>query len=101
MPTKKMFKVLAPIERNGQTFWMRTGVGFPNRDDSINLHLDAIPFTGSGPIKLQIREMTDEDFARSSERKSEWQQRSTRADASLGMPLPVQMEAANANDAPF
>ena len=56
----RMFKVIAPIEKkDGSTFWMRVGTGFPNKDQSINLYLDAMPFNHT----LQIREMDEDDFA--------------------------------------
>jgi hypothetical protein len=34
------------------SFWVRVGVGFTNRDGSLNLKLDAIPVNGT----LQVRE---------------------------------------------
>jgi hypothetical protein len=46
---------------------MRVGTGFPNKDQSINLYLDAMPFNH----KLQIREMEDEDFAPRGRRREE------------------------------
>lgn len=58
----RMFKVIAPIEKKGGgTFWMRVGSAFPNKDGSTNLYMDAWPV---GTKTLQLREMTDEDFAR-------------------------------------
>ena len=59
----RMFKVLAPIEKKGGgTFWLRVGSAFPNKDGSTNLYMDAWP---AGTVnRLQVREMTDEDFAR-------------------------------------
>lgn len=55
----RMFKVIAPIEKkDGSTFWMRVGTGFPNKDQSINLYLDAMPFNHT----LQIREMDEDDL---------------------------------------
>ncbi|HEY0250918.1 MAG TPA: hypothetical protein VGC41_05295 [Kofleriaceae bacterium] len=103
---KKMFKVLTHIDRNGTKFWMDLGRGFPNRDESINMYLNAIPTPNKdGEIKLQLREMTEEDFQRSAERRAQREQRtdqrSAQADAGLAMNLPVQMEAANTNDVPF
>ncbi|MEZ4403904.1 MAG: hypothetical protein R3B06_28025 [Kofleriaceae bacterium] len=54
-----MFKVLCPVERkDGSTYWMRVGTGFPNKDQSINLYLDALPANQ----KLQLREMDEEDL---------------------------------------
>jgi hypothetical protein len=62
-----MFKILCPIdkkERGGDgTYWMRMGTAYPNRDDSINLYLDAYPING----RLQLREMDEEDFQRMDE----------------------------------
>lgn len=56
----RMFKVITPIEKkDGGTFWMRVGTGFPNKDQSINVYLDAIPVNH----KFQIREMEEEDLA--------------------------------------
>jgi hypothetical protein len=61
----RMFKVLAPIEKKGGgTYWLRVGSAFPNKDGSTNLYMDAWP---SGTSRLQLREMTDEDFARKRE----------------------------------
>jgi hypothetical protein len=40
-------------ETKTHTRWMRIGVGFTNRDGSINLFLDALPL---GTNRLQIRE---------------------------------------------
>lgn len=62
---KKMYKVLSPIEKKGGgTYWMRIGTGYTNRDDSLNLYLDAIPPTNakSNRYELQIRELTEEDL---------------------------------------
>lgn len=65
----KMFKVLCPVERkDGGTYWMRVGSAFPNKDQSINLYLDALPL---GHNKLQLREMEEEDFGRNRKRELE------------------------------
>ena len=56
-----MFKVICPIEkRGGGTYWMRMGTGFTNKDDSINIYLDALPKN----FQLQLREMDEEDLRR-------------------------------------
>lgn len=58
---KRMFKVITPIERrDGTKFWMRLGSGFTNKDDSINVYLDAVPL--GKDLTLQLRELTDEDL---------------------------------------
>ena len=61
MLQKKSFKVLAAIpKRDGGTYWMRCGSGFTNKDDSINIYLDAIP----KDMKFQLRELDEEDLRR-------------------------------------
>ena len=61
MLQKKSFKVLAAIpKRDGGTYWMRCGNGFTNKDDSINVYLDAIP----KDMKFQLRELDEEDLRR-------------------------------------
>lgn len=58
---KQMYKVLSPIEkRGGGTYWMRMGTGFRNKDNSINVYLDAIP--KGGEWKFQLRELDEEDL---------------------------------------
>jgi hypothetical protein len=64
----RMFKVISPIEKKtGGTYWMRVGTGFANKDQSVNVYLDAMPFNHT----LQIREMDEEDFAAMRKRKDE------------------------------
>jgi hypothetical protein len=64
---KRMFKIITPIEKkDGTKYWMRLGTGFANKDDSINMYLDAIPFSPGKEAVLQLREMTEEDFRRGS-----------------------------------
>jgi hypothetical protein len=58
---KRSFKVLSPIEKhNGGQFWMRVGSAYINKDDSINVYLDALPKN----FQLQLRELTEEDLQR-------------------------------------
>jgi len=64
---RRSYKVLASIPRyDGQgDYLMRVGSAFQNRDDSINLYLEAIPAAAAnGRIRLQIRELDATDFAR-------------------------------------
>jgi hypothetical protein len=64
---KKMYKVLSPItKKDGTTFWMRVGTGFPNKDDSVNVYLDVFPKDG----KLQLREFDDRDLREKSANRS-------------------------------
>ena len=49
------FKVVYTIVDRGEgkkPLWIRIGTAFPNRDGSMNVHLDALPVNG----KLQIRD---------------------------------------------
>lgn len=62
---KKIYKVLAPIQKhNNQGSWfMKVGSGYTNKDDSINLYLDAIPCVPEGgKMTLQIRELDADDL---------------------------------------
>ena len=60
-PARKIYKALMMVERkDGKTHWMRIGTAFPNRDDSINVYLDAYPKDG----KVQIRELDEDDLRR-------------------------------------
>lgn len=50
-PVKEVFTI---IDRdNAKSRWIRVGVGFVNRDNSINIVLDSIPLNG----RLQVRDM--------------------------------------------
>jgi hypothetical protein len=62
----KMFKVISPVEKDGKTkFWMRLGTAFVNRDNSINVYLDACPRS----MQLQIRELDERDTRGKGERE--------------------------------
>jgi hypothetical protein len=83
MTMKKMFKVLCPMEgKNGHKWWMRLGTGFPNKDDSINIYLDAVP-TQAG-FTLQLREVTEEDMRQSAERRAAFAPRANVAAGHVG-----------------
>lgn len=52
---KTVWSIVDRVPSNGgpaRSYWTRVGVGFINRDGSMNLHLDAIPMSG----KLQVRD---------------------------------------------
>jgi hypothetical protein len=51
---EKMKTVYTIVERgrDAKSIWVKVGVGFVNRDGSINLRLDAIPVNGT----LQVRD---------------------------------------------
>jgi hypothetical protein len=51
--SKNMKSVYTIIDRGqGKSYWVRVGVGFTNRDGSLNIRLDAVPVNGT----LQVRE---------------------------------------------
>ena len=53
MPPSPSWKVVyAVIERGPKKHWLRVGLAFVNRDGSLNVRLDAVPFTG----QLHIRD---------------------------------------------
>ena len=57
MDEHKRLKVLTPVEgRDKKTHWRSLGIGYVNKDKSINLYLEALPVNG----KLQVREWEDE-----------------------------------------
>jgi hypothetical protein len=61
MSSQEPMKIVYTIvERGpGKSFWTRVGVGFVNRDGSMNLKLDAIPVNGT----LQVRDWEERDGA--------------------------------------
>ena len=72
MLQKRMYKVICPIERkDGGTYWMRLGNGHTNKDNSINLYLDAMPVNG----KLQLRELTEEELREREQKRSTYASR--------------------------
>ena len=52
MDENKRKRVLCPIEKDGKTHWLKLGVAFVNKDNSINLYLDGLPTNG----KLHVRD---------------------------------------------
>jgi hypothetical protein len=73
MQQKKMYKILSPIEKKGGgTYWMRLGTGYTNKDDSINVYLDAFPRPNSSShcFELQIRELDEEDLRKRDSNRS-------------------------------
>ena len=64
MTSNKKYKILAIVPRsdgNGD-FFLKCGVGFENKDASINMFLESLPVSGlgsKGGLKLQLREWDD------------------------------------------
>ena len=78
---KRMFKVISPIEkRDGGKFWLRCGQAYVNKDNSINVYLDAMPLVtpkdGQG-ITLQLRELTEQELRERAEKKATYSARGT------------------------
>ena len=76
---KRTFKVISPIERrdgNG-VWWMRCGNAFTNKDESINVYLDAMPAPGKDGFKLQLRELTEEELRERAEKRTSYTTRAT------------------------
>ena len=82
---KPKFKVIAPVEREGKTYWVKSGVAFVNKDDSINIILDVLPKDG----KLQLRNFDEESRAPgvANDRLSSSYGRTTPAAAADGVPF--------------
>ncbi len=82
-----MFKVLSPIERkDGSTYWMKLGNAMTNKDDSINIYLDAFP----KDMKLQLRELTEEELRERAERRAQYASRDRHRTAADAAPMPSQ-----------
>lgn len=85
---KRMFKVITPIDRrDGGKYWMRLGTGFVNKDNSINVYLDAFP-VNQKEVVIQLREMTEEDFRERTEKKASYSARGTLGQSSFSSPDP-------------
>lgn len=100
MLQKRMFKVISPVERkDGSTWWMRCGNGFTNKDESINVYLDAVPVASKdGSIKLQLRELTEEELRERSEKRASYSARNS----GHAPPQPPPLSLSNpTSDVPF
>jgi hypothetical protein len=102
-----MFKVLCPVERRDGTgqWWMRCGTAYENKDDSINIFMEALPLVGnkSGEgVKLQLREYTAEEMRERAEKKASYQARTPAGYDPNGLPssAPYPRTGDTANDRP-
>lgn len=83
----KMFKVISPIEKqNGTKFWMRCGSAFTNKDESINVYLDALPLMGK-EVTLQLRELTEEDLRERAEKRERYAQARPSGPGAIAAPV--------------
>lgn len=58
---KRMFKVLGIVPKHNnpkESHWIRLGTAYLNRDDSINIYLDALPRS----FELQMREFEEDEL---------------------------------------
>jgi hypothetical protein len=96
MHSKQMFKVVCPIEKKDGTgtFWGRAGVGYRNKDDSINIYLDFLPMNG----KLQLREFTEEELRERSDKRAQY---SNRGSGSSGLASMASLPASASQELPF
>ena len=59
--SNKKFKVMAIVPRNDGNgdYFLKCGIGFENKDASINMYIETLPTAGMGAkggLKLQLRE---------------------------------------------
>jgi len=57
MESKQLKIVYTITERGEKHFWNRIGVGYVNRDGSLNIKLDAMPVNGT----MHVRDWTSRD----------------------------------------
>ncbi len=101
MLQKRMFKVITPIERkDGGKFWMRLGNAYVNKDNSINVYLDAVPLgagrDGQG-VTLQLRELTDEELRERAEKRASYTARGSLP----SLAAPVSAASESTDSVPF
>jgi hypothetical protein len=70
IPDSKQRKVVYTIVKRGrdqETFWIRIGAAFVNRDGSLNVFLDAVPTNGQlhirDPKPVAARPLAEDPFA--------------------------------------
>lgn len=104
---KKTYKVISPVERRdgGGKWWMRCGTAYLNKDDSINVYLEALPLMGNSKgegVTLQLRELTAEEMRERAEKKASYQPRTPTGYDPNGVPSngSYARTSDTANDAP-
>jgi hypothetical protein len=86
-------KVLCPIEKNGKTlYWLRLGTAFINKDNSINVYLDAMPMNS----KLHLRDWDEKD-----ERRTDASAHTALRSVPLGLPGGGGTESGANEELPF
>lgn len=76
---RKMFKILSPIEKpNGTKWWMFCGSGYENKDNSVNMYINALPVgQKQGPLTLQLRELTEAELRERDQKRASYASRGT------------------------
>ncbi len=93
---RNMKAVFTVVERGqGKSYWVRIGVGFVNRDGSLNLNLDAMPTNG----KLQVRDW--ESYDRRGDAPQPEGSQSTASTPPAPRPKPRPQPTSSPADAPF
>ncbi|NVB84796.1 MAG: hypothetical protein HOV81_40880 [Kofleriaceae bacterium] len=103
-----MFKVIAPMDKkDGSKWWMRCGSAFLNKDNSINVYLDALPL-GQQQITLQLRELTEEELRERSDRRASYSSRGSHGNTGGAggvyndpVSLPTMSSESTVSDVPF
>jgi hypothetical protein len=95
-----MFKVISPIDkRDGGKWWLRCGTAYVNKDNSINVYLEAMPLVqhkdGRG-VTLQLREYTEQELREQAEKRATYSARGTLTDFSTAAPAGAAQSALDA-----
>lgn len=96
MHSKKMFKVICPVEKKDGTgtYWGRTGVAYENKDESINIYLDFLPMNG----KLQLRAFTEDELRERSDKRAQY---GSRGSGAGGVPAMTSLPSSPPQELPF
>jgi hypothetical protein len=87
MDPKKMKSVYSVVERNNKTYWRPLGIGFVNRDGSINLKLDTFPlWNGGKELVIQVRDYEPKEERGGADRRGDVGGRSAGLDHADALP---------------
>lgn len=69
MTSTKKYKIMAIVPRNDGNgdYFLKCGIGFENKDASINMFIESLPLAGMGAkggLKLQLREWDEAEDQR-------------------------------------
>src|SRR5512143_979448 len=85
---------------------MQLGSGYQNKDNSINMYLNAVPVPQKpGPLTLQLREVTEAELREREQRRASYSSRSTLDSSSPPFgssgPAPYPATPGSASGAPY